>query len=473
MPSRSTRGECRARRARPPSTRSTGGRPSPFVPGPPLAGLGRVRRLHRRRRLHGTVDRPLPEARPSRRSTSRSWSRVGRRGCLGPQRRLRDDRARHEPPPPRRASRGRARPAPRTRRSRNRSWRWASSAPSTRSTPSSSSTASSRFATNPGQLWRLERDYEAAERWAPSTTSSCSTPTGPRSDRRLADRSGSAQGGVAARSSTRTSWRAAWRAWCAEQGVTIHERTPALEIEPAAATPRVVTPNGAVTADQVVVATNAYQHALRAVPQQGDPGLELRDGDRAAQRRAARPGRVARPRGVRGQAQLHNDRPADRRQPRAVGRPARPLLLQQRHGHCATCATRACTESCARRSSVLPDVEGRSLHACVRAAASRSPASFVPCFGRLDGGVVYGYGYNGHGVAPSHTGGKILRDLVLGATASTRACSSSTGGSASFPPEPLRLRRRAPDRAVAGAPGPPLRSRQGPGRDGPADPASA
>lgn len=40
---------------------------------------------------------------------------------------------------------------------------------------------------------------------------------------------------------------------------------------------------------------------------------------------------------------------------------------------------------------------------------------FVPYFGSLDGARVhYGFGYNGHGVAPSHTGGRILRDLVLG-----------------------------------------------------------
>ena len=40
---------------------------------------------------------------------------------------------------------------------------------------------------------------------------------------------------------------------------------------------------------------------------------------------------------------------------------------------------------------------------------------FVPYFGSLDDGRVhYGYGYNGHGVAPTHLGGKILASLVLG-----------------------------------------------------------
>jgi len=39
---------------------------------------------------------------------------------------------------------------------------------------------------------------------------------------------------------------------------------------------------------------------------------------------------------------------------------------------------------------------------------------FVPYYGTLQGGRVhYGFGYNGHGVAPAHTGGRILSDLVL------------------------------------------------------------
>lgn len=39
--------------------------------------------------------------------------------------------------------------------------------------------------------------------------------------------------------------------------------------------------------------------------------------------------------------------------------------------------------------------------------------TFIPQFGRTDSGLVYGHGYTGSGIAASHTGGKILRDLVL------------------------------------------------------------
>lgn len=66
-------------------------------------------------------------------------------------------------------------------------------------------------------------------------------------------------------------------------------------------------------------------------------------------------------------------------------------------------------------------------------------ANFVPTFTTLlDGRLHTGVGYNGHGVAPSHTGGKILRDKVLGrSTAETALCFVDRPVT-SLPPEPLR-----------------------------------
>lgn len=66
-------------------------------------------------------------------------------------------------------------------------------------------------------------------------------------------------------------------------------------------------------------------------------------------------------------------------------------------------------------------------------------SNFVPTFATTDGGRVhYGVGYNGHGVAPSHTGGKILRDKVLGRDSDlTRLCFVDSP-TALFPPEPFR-----------------------------------
>ena len=65
-------------------------------------------------------------------------------------------------------------------------------------------------------------------------------------------------------------------------------------------------------------------------------------------------------------------------------------------------------------------------------------ARFVPRVGRFDGGRVhYAFGYSGHGVAPAHTAGRILRDLVLGHdTDDTQVCFVDHP-QPSFPPEPL------------------------------------
>lgn len=66
-------------------------------------------------------------------------------------------------------------------------------------------------------------------------------------------------------------------------------------------------------------------------------------------------------------------------------------------------------------------------------------ANFVPDFQTvLDGRLHYGVGYNGHGVAPSHTGGKILRDKVLGETSELTGLCFVDQKVAPFPPEPLQ-----------------------------------
>ncbi len=63
---------------------------------------------------------------------------------------------------------------------------------------------------------------------------------------------------------------------------------------------------------------------------------------------------------------------------------------------------------------------------------------FVPRIGRFDGGRIhYAFGYSGHGVAPAHTAGRILRDLILGRdTDDTHVCFVEHA-QAPFPPEPL------------------------------------
>lgn len=64
--------------------------------------------------------------------------------------------------------------------------------------------------------------------------------------------------------------------------------------------------------------------------------------------------------------------------------------------------------------------------------------NFLPVFGTLlKGRLHYGLGYNGHGVAPSHTGGKILRDKVLDKPSEFTELCFVDAHEPHFPPEPL------------------------------------
>ena len=64
---------------------------------------------------------------------------------------------------------------------------------------------------------------------------------------------------------------------------------------------------------------------------------------------------------------------------------------------------------------------------------------FVPTFGTLEGGRVhYGFGYSGHGVGPTHLGGQILADLVLGRRTERTDLCFVRATALPFPAEPLR-----------------------------------
>ena len=64
--------------------------------------------------------------------------------------------------------------------------------------------------------------------------------------------------------------------------------------------------------------------------------------------------------------------------------------------------------------------------------------SLVPLVGTLGGGrVCHAVGYSGHGVAPAHTAGRVLRDLVLDRDTDDTAICFVGRRQPTFPPEPL------------------------------------
>jgi glycine/D-amino acid oxidase-like deaminating enzyme len=63
---------------------------------------------------------------------------------------------------------------------------------------------------------------------------------------------------------------------------------------------------------------------------------------------------------------------------------------------------------------------------------------FTPQFGTTAGGRLhYAFGYSGHGVAPAHTAGRVLRDLVLGRDTDDTAICFVEAADPRLPPEPL------------------------------------
>lgn len=63
---------------------------------------------------------------------------------------------------------------------------------------------------------------------------------------------------------------------------------------------------------------------------------------------------------------------------------------------------------------------------------------FLPHVGSLEGGRIhYGHGYNGHGVAPTHTVGRVLTERILGRRGPLQELCFVDSSEPRFPPEPL------------------------------------
>jgi glycine/D-amino acid oxidase-like deaminating enzyme len=293
------------------------------------------------------------------------------------------------------------------------------------------------LATNPGQVWRLEQDFEAARKIGIDGDFTMFDADGARSIVSSPAVQGALKEGRGAILNPHKLARGLGRV-VRDQGVAIHERTPALDLSLDGKKPGVIVPGGRVTADQVVVATNAYQHAfepfrtkviplwsyamvteplsdeqLARVSWPGREGFEdkrnyITIGRFTAENRVLWGGRLA-------PYYMSNDMDLGH------------MRNDRVHGELRREFERFFPE--------WKDV--RFTHAYGGCVAITT--SFVPLFGRLPGGVAYGYGYNGHGVAPSHTGGKVLRDLVLGRDSEYTSLLFVNARERGFPPEPVRF----------------------------------
>jgi len=287
-------------------------------------------------------------------------------------------------------------------------------------------------AVNDGQLWRLERDLEAARRIGHEAEFELFEDDAAR--RRIG--SPIVRGLLKERRGALINPQKLVRGLkrvVEGMGVRIYERSPATEVGPGL----VRTERGIVRAQQVVVATNAYQHGFpqfsdRVVPiwsyamvsepltdeqlgrvaWAGREGFEdkrnfITIGRFTADNRVIWGGRLA---------PYYRGNDMDVRHMRNE-----PVFAQLR-------------DAWAEFFPMWSDVRFEYAYGgCVAITGT-----FLPYVGGLGGGVWYGYGYNGHGVAPSHTVGRALGDLVLGRESEHTDLAFVNQQEAKLPGEPLR-----------------------------------
>jgi glycine/D-amino acid oxidase-like deaminating enzyme len=290
------------------------------------------------------------------------------------------------------------------------------------------------IAVNDGHLWRLERDLEAARRIGADHDFSFLEDEAARATIGSPIVRGVLKEGRGAMLNPHKLVRGLARV-AEGMGVRIFERSPATSL----AAGRVETELGAVEASRIVVATNAYQHVF---PQFEDKVLPLWSYAMVSEpltdeqrERVAWPGREGF---------------EDKRNFITIGRwtadnrilwggRLAPYFFANDMDPRHTSNGRVfgeLREAWSRYFPMWDDV--RFTHAyggCVAITAS-----FLPYVGTLGDGIFYGYGYNGHGVTPSHTVARALCDLLLERDSEhTRLVFVNQDTEPALPPEPLRF----------------------------------
>ena len=199
---------------------------------------------------------------------------------------------------------------------------------------------------------------------------------------------------------------------CAEKGVRIHEGTPMCALD-RTVRPVVHTPNGRIAAGKVVLALNAWAHELPEFRRLVMPICVDAFATEPIPERLARLGWTD---GLAiSDSRLLLDYYRTTLDGRiAWGKGGGGIPFAGRLGGRYDTASRRTPEVRAGMLRTYPELADVPLAAAWRGPATRTVTG-LPMFGRMAGApaIVYGHGYIGNGVAPSHTGGKILAALAL------------------------------------------------------------
>ncbi|WBB81396.1 FAD-dependent oxidoreductase [Micromonospora sp. WMMD882] len=223
-------------------------------------------------------------------------------------------------------------------------------------------------------------------------------------------------------------------------GVTIHERSPASRVDPAGpggGPHTVVTAAGRVRAPQVVLATSASQYTFpefrRTVLPMWSYALISEPLTEEQLGRVRWPGREGI---VEAKTFLHCGRfTADNRLMWAGGRAyyyPRSPFDQGHHDNAAIYR-----ELTASFGEFFPAWRDDVRFEFAYGGVIDITRDMMPHFGTLRPGLHYGYGYCGNGIAATHTGGRILRDLVLGESTDYSTLALVDAKRPAFPPEPI------------------------------------
>ncbi|MFD5555295.1 NAD(P)/FAD-dependent oxidoreductase [Streptomyces sp. NPDC127068] len=226
-----------------------------------------------------------------------------------------------------------------------------------------------------------------------------------------------------------------------EAGVTVYDESPCLRVEPGVR-PRVVTAGGRITADKVVLATNVHMDAFppfrrKVIPvwtyaMVSEPLTEEQLG------RVPWEGREGL---VEAKSLLTCARFTRDNRIMFAGGPVRYYFGGDRRQRNMNRAApyREIHREFLRFFPMWQDVVFRYAYG----GTADVVRDYAPHFGTLGGNISYGYGYCGNGIAASHTGGKVLRDLVLGKDSEWSRLlfvdrgDRSLRSTPSFPPDPL------------------------------------
>jgi glycine/D-amino acid oxidase-like deaminating enzyme len=198
-----------------------------------------------------------------------------------------------------------------------------------------------------------------------------------------------------------------------EKGVTIYDNSPCLRVEPGVR-PTVVTAGGQVKADKVVLATNVHMDAFPPFRRKVIPiwtyamvSEPLSDAQLGRVNWEGREGLVEAKSLLTCARFTHGNRImfAGGPTPYYYGRDKRQRNMNRPEVY------REIHREFLRFFPMWGDVEFSYAYG----GTADVVRDFAPHFGRLGGGnILYGYGYCGNGIAATHTGGKVLRDLTLG-----------------------------------------------------------